>query len=70
MGRELLWRDYPTDQRGTYFFRFWDPDGDELGQRIHAFTPTPLGTHLKSSVGGAEGRVVLTIRGEIGRAHV
>ncbi len=19
MGRELLWREYPTDQRGTYF---------------------------------------------------
>jgi hypothetical protein len=25
MGRELLWRGYPTDQRGTYFRRFWDP---------------------------------------------
>jgi hypothetical protein len=24
MGRELLWGDYPTDQRGTYFNRFWD----------------------------------------------
>lgn len=24
MGRELLWRGYPTDQRGTYFERFWD----------------------------------------------
>lgn len=24
MGRELLWRGYPTDQRGTYFARFWD----------------------------------------------
>jgi hypothetical protein len=65
MGRELLWRDYPTDQRGTYFFRFWDPDNDELGQRIHAFTPQPLGNHMKASVGGAEGRVVLVIRGEL-----
>ena len=24
MGRELLWRGFPTDQRGTYFDRFWD----------------------------------------------
>ena len=24
MGRELLWREYPTDQRGTYFKQFWD----------------------------------------------
>jgi hypothetical protein len=23
MGRELLWRGYPTDQRGTYFNHFW-----------------------------------------------
>jgi hypothetical protein len=23
MGRELLWRGYPTDQRGTYFDQFW-----------------------------------------------
>jgi hypothetical protein len=23
MGRELLWRGYPTDQRGTYFAHFW-----------------------------------------------
>lgn len=25
MGRELLWREYPTDQRGTPFRQFWDP---------------------------------------------
>ena len=24
MARELLWRGYPTDQRGTYFQQFWD----------------------------------------------
>jgi hypothetical protein len=24
MGRELLWRGFPTDQRGTYFRQFWD----------------------------------------------
>ena len=22
--RELLWREYPTDQRGSYFRQFWD----------------------------------------------
>ena len=26
MGRELLWREYPTDQRGTYFLREFRPD--------------------------------------------
>lgn len=25
--RELLWREYPTDQRGSYFRQFWDPRG-------------------------------------------
>ena len=24
MGRELLWREYPTDERGSYFMKFWD----------------------------------------------
>jgi hypothetical protein len=24
MARELLWREYPTDQRGSYFRQFWD----------------------------------------------
>jgi hypothetical protein len=27
MARELLWNEYPTDQRGTYFRQFWDPAG-------------------------------------------
>jgi hypothetical protein len=25
MARELLWREYPTDLRGTFFRQFWDP---------------------------------------------
>ncbi len=25
--RELLWREYPTDQRGSYFRQFWDVNG-------------------------------------------
>lgn len=24
MARELLWREYPTDERGSYFRKFWD----------------------------------------------
>lgn len=27
MSRELLWREYPTDQRGSYFRQFWDATG-------------------------------------------
>ena len=58
-GRELLWREYPTDQRGTYFKRFWIDNADELGGPIHQFTPTPLGSHL---AGGSKDRVVLIVR--------
>lgn len=55
MGRELLWRGYPTDQRGSYFRHFWDtasqlytdnpePDLDP----IHTWQRTVLGTHLNA----------------------
>ena len=27
MARELLFHEYPTDQRGTYFPQFWDTRG-------------------------------------------
>jgi hypothetical protein len=27
MARQLLWNDYPTDQRGSYFRQFWDVKG-------------------------------------------
>lgn len=66
MGRELLWRGYPTDQRGTYFHRFWRDDADELKGPIHQFLRTPLGTHLQGPV---EGNVVLVVRGELVRRH-
>lgn len=61
MGRELLWRGYPTDQRGTYFRRFWDESKDELSSYIHKFSKQPLGAHI--SIGG--NNIVLVVRGEI-----
>lgn len=62
MGRELLWRGFPTDQRGTYFRRFWDPANDELAQDIARFTQTPLGSHVTADL---DDRVVLMVRGEL-----
>ena len=53
--RELLWREYPTDQRGSYFRQFWDASGflvqggaseEETRERLrditklHTWTPT------------------------------
>jgi hypothetical protein len=70
MGHELLWRNYPTDQRGTYFRRFWDKDADELTQQIHAFSRTALSTHI--SVGGTGGngpRAVIVVKSELVRRY-
>ena len=71
-GRELLWRDYPTDQRGTYFHRFWDADEDELTANIHRFrSDQPLGRHFAvggTAAGGAE-RLVLVVRGDLVRRY-
>jgi len=58
MGRELLWREYPTDMRGSYFRQFWEvkgisnpdtpADAEQLKDitKIHTWqSTTHLGTH-------------------------
>lgn len=52
MARELLWREYPTDQRGSYFRQFWDvsnflaPQSNEteeqLREKLRDITPIHL----------------------------
>ncbi len=46
--RELLWREYPTDQRGSYFRQFWDvssffdrstDDEEELREKLRDIPP-------------------------------
>lgn len=69
MGRELLWRSYPTDMRGTYFHRFWDPARDELTAEIHRFGRTRLGSHVRMGPPGQSGRAVVLLRGEIVRRY-
>lgn len=44
MGGELLWREYPTDQRGSYFRQFWDV-GDVV-QRDPNKTPAQIAEEL------------------------
>jgi hypothetical protein len=34
--RELLWREYPTDQRGSYFRQFWDVSGVRNTENLSA----------------------------------
>lgn len=43
---ELLWRGYPTDQRGSYFRQFWDvsgfiPNPSELTELLHNWLKKP-----------------------------
>jgi len=78
MARELLWREYPTDQRGTYFKRFWDHldsidiDGNDLNEGldispIHSWgISSGLGTHQAD---GDSSDTVLLIRGDLLRKY-
>jgi hypothetical protein len=67
MNRELLWREYPTDQRGTPFQYFWPrPDGQA---DIPPITDWPLSSQLGTNgeaVGpDVEKMLVLLVRGEV-----
>ncbi|MEW2354301.1 hypothetical protein [Spirillospora sp. NPDC029432] len=79
LAREMLWREYPTDQRGTPFRQFWDPravpaePGESDADRrerlydippIHKWgTTVPLGENTNRPRGRND--LVLVIRGEL-----
>ncbi len=66
MARELLWREFPTDQRGTSFQTFWDARDSILEtppadiRKMHQWSGT-LGTQSEQG----SGYLVLVIRGEL-----
>ena len=67
MSRELLWRNYPTDQRGTYFRQFWDTSagsGQPDIELINQWRDRKLGENA-----GAGEQLVLLIRGELLRRY-
>ncbi|HEV8333457.1 MAG TPA: hypothetical protein VGQ22_18680 [Steroidobacteraceae bacterium] len=69
MGRELLWRGYPTDQRGTYFDRFWDSRSSGGGadvNPIHGWKDRPLGDPQTAPAGD---RFVMLIRSSLLRRY-
>ena len=68
MNRELLWRRYPTDRRGTPFHRFWDRiDGKEDLRPIHEFDGTlALGANSGADLRGS---LVLLVRGQLLRRY-
>jgi hypothetical protein len=72
LARELLWREYPTDQRGTYSRTFWDISDDVAADQSSglAIKPMhewqgPLGTHRNDDT--TRERVVLVVRGQLFR---
>ncbi|EFH30746.1 conserved hypothetical protein [Streptomyces pristinaespiralis ATCC 25486] len=60
--RELLWREFPTDQRGTPFARFWPGDEADVDEIARWPLDAPLGSGLRT---GGEGHLVLLVRGEL-----
>ena len=67
MARELLWREYPTDQRGTYFSSFWT-GAPELVADMHELPWRSGG--LRSHVDPAlDGQIVFLVRGDLIRRY-
>ena len=71
MGRELMWREYPTDQRGSYFRKFWDqselPKKEELKSKYYDIEDIDkwkgkLGSNHRS---GKSPMLVFAIRGDL-----
>jgi hypothetical protein len=63
MARELLWRGFPTDQRGTPFRRFWDREAAADIADLHTWPgSSTLGEH---GPGDPDGQVALLVRGEL-----
>lgn len=68
MSHELLWRNYPTDQRSTYFRQFWDTsvgNDDPDIEAINEWGDRQLGQNSPNT----GGKLVLLIRGELLRRY-
>lgn len=70
MSRELLWREYPTDQRGSYIRTFWDKSDSigtpteennyDINNELHAWN-AGLGDNNESEIS----YLVLVLRGKL-----
>lgn len=66
LARELLWRAYPTDQRGTYFRAFWDTRDAAEGTALPDIKPMDQWAGaLGAQSQRPGGHLVLVIRGEL-----
>lgn len=81
MARELLWNEYPNDQRGTYFRQFWDVRGHVASgavdpetlrdiKPIHTWRRlAPLGSNTARRPPPGGEHLVLLVRGELLRRY-
>lgn len=69
MARELQWRRFPNDRRGTYFRQFWKYIGTDQPdiQQLTEWGEDPLGGNRSEGI--SDDRVVLIIRGDLLRAY-
>ncbi len=68
MSSELLWRNYPTDQRATFFRQFWDTSVGDSQPDIESITKWN-DRHLGQNAPRTSGKLVLLIRGELLRRY-
>jgi hypothetical protein len=74
MGQELLWREYPTVQRGSYFRKFWDqevlPEKEQL-DKYYDVKPLHQWKNMlgKNHMAGKNGMLVFVIRGELMQSY-
>ncbi len=68
MSSELLWRNYPTDQRGTFFRQFWDTSVGDAQPDIDPIAKWDT-RHLGANAPRTSGKLVLLIRGELLRRY-
>jgi hypothetical protein len=66
LNRELLWREYPGELRGSAFTRFWprDDDAPDIVPMASWTDARPLGAHGPAATGVAS-QVVLLVRGSL-----
>ena len=60
--RELLWREFPTDQRGTAFAQFWPGEAPDVDEIARWPLDSSLGSQFRT---GGQGSLTLLVRGEL-----
>jgi hypothetical protein len=68
LSRELLWRNYPTDQRSTFFRQFWDTSADTAQPDIEPIDKWG-DRNLGQNIPRISGKLVLLLRGELLRRY-